>query len=137
MSKKRFLLPRNECWSYALQSIRGHIALKPSEAVFFMVDGVILQSSYNIGDFYSKYCEGKSMDDRLLVIDVFKENTFGSWAGLGAVLSIKMKVLSPIFKFCHHPFEDIKVPSSLFLINKTKKTKGTQLSSLIVENINI
>jgi hypothetical protein len=137
MSKKRFLLPRNESWSYALQSIRRHIALKPSEAVFFMVDGVMLQSSCNIGDFYSKYCDGKAMDDRLLVIDVFKENTFGSWAGLGAVLSIKMKVLSPIFKFCHHPFGDIKVLSSLFLINKTKKTKGTKVSALITENINI
>jgi hypothetical protein len=77
MTKKRFLLPRNECWSYALQSIRRHIALKPSEAVFFMVDGVILQSSSNIGDFYCKYCEGKAMEDRILVIDVFKENTFG------------------------------------------------------------
>lgn len=137
MSKKRFLLPRNECWSYALQSIRRHIVLKPSEAVFFMIDGVMLQSSCNIGDFYSKYCDGKAMDDRLLVIDVFKENTFGSWAGLGAVLSIKMKVLSPIFKFCHRDFEDIKVLSSLFLYIVTKKTKGTQLSSLIDKNINV
>jgi hypothetical protein len=49
-----------------------------------MVDGVILQSSSNIGDFYAKYCEGKPMEDRLLVIDVFKENTFGSWAGFGS-----------------------------------------------------
>tara|TARA_R110000822_G_scaffold189326_3_gene328346 strand:- start:10 stop:333 length:324 start_codon:yes stop_codon:yes gene_type:complete len=81
MTKKRFLLPRNECWSYALSSIRRHIVLKPSEAVFFMVDGVILQSSSNIEDFYTKYCEGKKSDDRFLVIDVFKENTFGSWDG--------------------------------------------------------
>jgi hypothetical protein len=77
MTKKRFLLPRNECWSYALSSIRRHIVLKPSEAVFFMIDGVILESSSNIGDFYTKYCDGKTSDDRFLVIDVFKENTFG------------------------------------------------------------
>jgi hypothetical protein len=77
MTKKRFLLPRNECWSYALSSIRRHIVLKSSEAVFFMVDGVILQSSSNIGDFYKKYCDGKALEDRILVIDVFKENTFG------------------------------------------------------------
>ena len=48
MTKKRFLLPRNECWSYALSSIRKHIVLKPSEAVFFMVDGIILESFYNL-----------------------------------------------------------------------------------------
>ena len=82
MTKKRFLLPRDECWSYALASIRRHIALKPSEAVFFMVDSIILQSSSNIGDFYAKYCEGKAIDDRILVIDDFKESTFGSWTGL-------------------------------------------------------
>jgi len=100
-----------------------------------MVDGIILQSSSNIGDFYAKYCEGKAIDDRIMVIDVFKESTFGSRAGLGAVLSIKMKVLSPIFKFCHLPFGDIKVLSSLFLINKTKKTKRTKVSALIAENV--
>jgi hypothetical protein len=77
MTKKRFLLPRNECWGYALASIRRHIVLKPSEAIFFMVDGVMLQSSANIGDFYTKYCNEKIIDDRFLVIDVFKENTFG------------------------------------------------------------
>ena len=77
MTKKRFLLPRSECWSYALSSIRRHIVLKPSEAVFFMIDGIILQSSSNIGDFYTDYCRDKKQDDRFLVVDVFKENTFG------------------------------------------------------------
>jgi hypothetical protein len=78
MSKKRFLLPRDQCWSYALSSIRNHISLKPSEAIFFMVNGCLLQSSGNIGDLYVQYCEGKKSDDRYLVIDVFKENTFGT-----------------------------------------------------------
>lgn len=77
MTKKRFLLPRNECWSYALSTIRRYIVLKDSEAIFFMVDGVLLQSSSNIGDFYETYCKNKPLDDRFLVIDVFKENTFG------------------------------------------------------------
>ena len=72
MSKKRFLLPRNECWSYALSSIRKHIVLKPSEAVFFMVDGIILESSANIGVFYNNHCP-----NLFLIIDIFKENTFG------------------------------------------------------------
>jgi len=78
MTKKRFLLPKNECWSYALASIRRHIVLKPSEAVFFMIDGVMLKSSDNIGNFYSQFVANRRLEDRFLVIDVFKENTFGA-----------------------------------------------------------
>lgn len=74
MTKKRFLLPRNESWSYALSSIRRHIALKPSEAVFFMVDGIVLESSANIGNFYNNH-----YSNQFLIIDVFKENTFGKY----------------------------------------------------------
>lgn len=77
MSKKRFLLPENESFSYALSHIRRHIKLKPSEAIFFMVNGVMITSSDNIGCFYSQYVVGKNPDNRFLIIDVFKENTFG------------------------------------------------------------
>jgi hypothetical protein len=42
-----------------------------------MVNGVMITSSDNIGCFYSQYIVGKNHDDRFLIIDVFKENTFG------------------------------------------------------------
>lgn len=77
MSKKRFLLPENESFSYALSHIRRYIQIKPSEAIFFMVDGVMITSSDNIGCFYSQFVVGKNIDNRFLIIDVFKESTFG------------------------------------------------------------
>ena len=85
MTKKRFLLPKDQCWSYALASIRRHIVLKPSEAVFFMIDGVMLKSSDNIGNFYSQFVANRRLEDRFLVIDVFKENTFG-WGRNRAII---------------------------------------------------
>jgi hypothetical protein len=77
MTKKRFLLPESENFGYALQSIRKHVQVKPSEALFFMIDGVILKTSDNIGNFYSQYVANRTLEDRFLVIDIFKENTFG------------------------------------------------------------
>lgn len=77
MTKKRFLLPESESFSYALVNIRRHIQLKPSEAIFFMIDAVMIKGSDNIGHFYSQYVVGKNSDDRILIIDVFKESTFG------------------------------------------------------------
>ena len=77
MTKKRFLLPESENFGYALQSIRKHVQVKPSEALFFMIDGIILKTSDNIGNFYSQYVANRTLEDRFLVIDIFKENTFG------------------------------------------------------------
>jgi hypothetical protein len=77
MTKKRFLLPESENFGYALQSIRRHVKVKPSEAIFFMIDGIMLKTSDNIGNFYSKYVANKRLDDKFLMIDIFKENTFG------------------------------------------------------------
>lgn len=77
MTKKRFLLPESENFGHALQSIRQHVQVKPSEALFFMIDGVMLRTSDNIGNFYSQYVANRTLDNRFLLIDIFKENTFG------------------------------------------------------------
>jgi hypothetical protein len=77
MTKKRFLLPESENFGHALHNIRKHVKVKPSEALFFMIDGVMLKTSDNIGNFYSQYVANKPLDDRFLIIDIFKENTFG------------------------------------------------------------
>lgn len=74
--KTKFLLPRDECWSYAIANIRKHIDCKPSEALFFMVDGKIIAGSGNIGTFYSGYV--KSRKGKVVIIEVFKEKAFGS-----------------------------------------------------------
>ena len=76
MTKKRFLLPKDQCWSYALSSIRRHVKIKPSEALFFMVGNKIVTCSQNIGEFYLDYV--KTIEsDKIMVIDIFKEKTFG------------------------------------------------------------
>jgi hypothetical protein len=72
-----------------------------------MIDGVILQSSSNIGDFYAKYCEGKPMEDRLLVIDVFKESTFGDEKGVGFVK--RCRVIPNLLDFLILVFPEAKV----------------------------
>jgi predicted AlkP superfamily pyrophosphatase or phosphodiesterase len=77
MTKKRFLLPESENFGHALQSIRRYVKVKPSEAIFFMIDGMMLKTSDNIGNFYSQYVANRRTDDGFLIIDIFKENTFG------------------------------------------------------------
>jgi hypothetical protein len=77
MTKKRFLLPESENFGHALHNIRKHVKVKPSEALFFMIDGVMLKTSDNIGNFYSQYVANRTLDDSFLIIDIFKENTFG------------------------------------------------------------
>jgi hypothetical protein len=42
-----------------------------------MIDGVMLKTSDNIGNFYSQYVANRTLDDSFLIIDIFKENTFG------------------------------------------------------------
>ena len=66
-------------FGHALQSIRRHVQVKPSEALFFMIDGVMLKTSDNIGNFYSQFVANRTLENRFLVIDIFKENTFGAF----------------------------------------------------------
>lgn len=75
IKKTKFLLPRNECWSYAIASIRKHINVSASDALFFMIDDKIIAGSGNIGSFYSEYVKNRS--SKVVLIEVFKERTFG------------------------------------------------------------
>jgi hypothetical protein len=75
--KRRFLLPQNENFGFCVASIRKHIKLKPSEAIFFLIDNKIMDMKQNIGDFYSQYKLSKRPSDAFLYINIIKENTFG------------------------------------------------------------
>lgn len=75
--KRRFLLPETENFGFCIASIRKHIKLKPSEAIFFLVDNKIMDMSQNIGAFYSLYRLNKKPKDAFLYINIIKENTFG------------------------------------------------------------
>jgi hypothetical protein len=76
--KRRFLLPQNENFGFCVASIRKHIKLKPSEAIFFLIDNKIVDMKQNIGAFYSQYKLNKKPSDAYLYISIIKENTFGT-----------------------------------------------------------
>lgn len=62
---------------FCVASIRKNIKLKPSEAIFFLVDNKIMDMKQNIGDFYSQYKLNKKPEDAYLYIQIIKEKTFG------------------------------------------------------------
>jgi len=78
ITKHKFLLPQTENFGYCIASIRRHIKLKPSEAVFFMCDNKLVNTSQNIGDFYSQYKLNKKPSDAFIYLQIIKEKTFGN-----------------------------------------------------------
>lgn len=76
--KRRFLLPRSENFGFCCVSIRKHIQLKPSEAIFFLIDDKIMDMKQNIGEFYEEYKLNKKPEDAYLYIQIIKEKTFGT-----------------------------------------------------------
>lgn len=78
MTKRRFLLPEGENFGFCVASIRKHMKLKSSEAVFFLIENKILDMKLQVGEFYKKYKVGKHPDRAFLFISVIKENTFGT-----------------------------------------------------------
>jgi len=75
--KRRFLLPQTENFGFCMVSIRKHIKVKPSEAIFFLIDNKIMDMKQNIGDFYSQYKLSKKPEEAYLYIQIIKEKTFG------------------------------------------------------------
>jgi hypothetical protein len=75
--KRRFLLPKTENFGFCMISIRKHIKVKPSDAIFFLVDNKIMDMKQNIGDFYSQYKLNKKPEDAYIYIQIIKEKTFG------------------------------------------------------------
>jgi hypothetical protein len=75
--KRRFLLPRCENFGFCMASIRRNIKLKPSEAIFFMIDSKMISTNQNVGEFYDTYRKQKNPDTAYLLIQIIKEKTFG------------------------------------------------------------
>ena len=61
-----------------MASIRRHIKVKSSEAVFFMIDNKLVNTTQNIGDFYSQYKLNKKPSDAFIYLQIIKENAFGN-----------------------------------------------------------
>jgi hypothetical protein len=78
ISKRRFLFPRDNNFGYCVAAVRHHISgLKPSEAIFFLIDDRLINITELVGDFYEGYKRDKRENDAFLYIKIFKENSFG------------------------------------------------------------
>ncbi len=77
ITKRKFLLSKTENFGLCIISIRKYIKIRPSEALFFLIDNKIVDMKENIGDFYQEYKLNKKPEDAYLYINVIKEKTFG------------------------------------------------------------
>ena len=76
--KRRFLFHRDNNFGYCVTAVRKHITgLKPSDAIFFLIDDRLISITELVGDFYEKYKRDKREHDAFLYIKIFKENSFG------------------------------------------------------------
>jgi len=82
MTKRRFLLPSEQTFGYCASSIRNHVKVKPSEAIFFLIDSKIMDMNQNVGEFYKTYKLDKQSDKAYIYIQLVKEVTFGMYTHL-------------------------------------------------------
>ena len=80
LKKTKFLVPNNVSSSHLLFSVRKHIKLDSSTAIFMFVDNIMLSSTIMISEIYNNYYE-KNKDkedfDGFLYVNITTENTFG------------------------------------------------------------
>jgi len=80
LKKTKFLVPNDVSSSHLLFSIRKHIKIDSSTAIFMFVDNTMLCSTVMMSDIYNNYCEkNKNKDDfdGFLYVNITTENTFG------------------------------------------------------------
>ena len=77
ITKRKFLLSKNENFGLCILTIRKYIKVKPSDALFYLIDNRIVDMKRNIGDFYEEYKLNKKPEEAYLYINVIKEKTFG------------------------------------------------------------
>jgi hypothetical protein len=77
ITKRKFLLSKNENFGLCILTIRKYIKVKSSDALFYLIDNRIVDMKRNIGDFYEEYKLNKKPEEAYLYIQVIKEKTFG------------------------------------------------------------
>lgn len=80
LKKRKFLCPRNVSSSYLMCSIRSHITLKSSKALFIFCDNKLIAGHQMMGQIYDDYINKNKLtnkDDLFLYITLTCENTFG------------------------------------------------------------
>ena len=74
MDRKKYLVDGDHTFAQVMGLVRKSISLKRCEALFAMVNNVLVPSSEIMRELYSQYA---SQVDRILYISLAKENTFG------------------------------------------------------------
>ena len=75
LTKKKFLVDQNECFSALFYEVRKHIKLNMKDSVLFLVENEVVIPSQNIGEFHRRVCMKK--DDKFMYILLQKNQTFG------------------------------------------------------------
>jgi GABA(A) receptor-associated protein len=73
IQKNKYLAPRDMAMCQFVFTVRKKIELQPSEAIFLMVDGHLVQSSILLAEVYEKHKD----EDGFLYMIYTSENTFG------------------------------------------------------------
>ena len=75
LTKKKFLVEQDECFSSLFFQIRKYIKTNMKESVLFLVENEIVIPSQNIGEFHKRVSMKK--EDKFLYILLQKNQTFG------------------------------------------------------------
>jgi len=75
LTKEKFLIDKDECFSTLFFEIRKHIKMNMKDSLLFLVEDQIVIPSQNIGEFHKKVCMNK--DDKIMYIHLRKNQTFG------------------------------------------------------------
>jgi GABA(A) receptor-associated protein len=85
LKRNKYITPENIPMSHLFYTVRKHVNLTETEALFFFIDKdgkmIIPTSSELVGIVHEQYKE----DDGFLYITLMKENAFGCGAGLSIV----------------------------------------------------
>ena len=75
LTKKKFLIDKDQCFSTLFFEIRKHIKMDMKDSLLFLVEDQIVIPSQNIGEFHKKVCMNKA--DKIMYIHLQKNQTFG------------------------------------------------------------
>lgn len=75
ITKKKFLIHQDECFSSLFYAVRKFVKLDMRDSILFLVENQIVTPSENIGDFHRRVCLPK--EDKFLYILLTKQQTFG------------------------------------------------------------
>ena len=75
MDRYKYLVPSDLTLSQFTYVLRRRTKLNPKEAIFYLIENKVPTSSLTMSELYTEYMDKET---ELLIIDINKENTFGT-----------------------------------------------------------